>query len=153
VAGVRWLVFVTLVGCAYTPDSFSSTSHRFPGQHTTVGCLDISVDRRADMQDAAVLDYQFGNRCNDDVLVDLGSARVVGRTMDGTEIALVAHDPAFEIRATKLPARRVGGEAIAYPTKVQLAQVCVDAASLVEAKETRWLCFAGRAPSTPEETP
>ena len=158
---VRSLLLVVLVfwlGCAsYAPDSFSYPARVFPGQRTTVGCIDLSVDRRTDMGDAAVLEYQFGNRCNDAAVVDLQHAHVIGRTLDGTEVQLWPYDPAFEVTVKTLPARKAGSEALAYPAKHQLVQVCVDAASIIEhASGTRWLCFAGKDPTgdvVAEETP
>jgi len=136
-------LLAAVAGCSYNPGSFSYPTRRFPGQRTTVGCLDISVDRRPDMNDSAVLDYQFGNRCDTPVVVDLVRVPVVGRTTDGEEVTLTPFDPELEMMAKKLGARQAGGEAIAYPTTQPLVQVCVDAAAIYadagDAK--RWLCF------------
>ncbi len=157
---LAWIVVASIAGCSYTPGSFSYPARRFPGQRVTVGCLDIAVDRRADLKDinqAAVVDYQFGNRCDGDVMVDLTHVRIYGRTADGVELALTAYDPGLEMKPMKLGGRQAGGEAIAYPTTEPLTQVCVDAASIVETpKEARWLCFGSHEPLAAmdeEETP
>lgn len=148
---MRTLALVAIVGgCAsYDPGSFSYPSRRFPGERVSVGCLDISVDRRADFDGKVVLDYQFGNRCNEPVLIDLLRVPVTGRTVDGDEITLTPFDPNFEMIAMKIDARKAGGEAIAYPTTQPLVQVCANAGALGEPKETRWLCFAGRGEIAP----
>ena len=136
-------LLAAVAGCSYNPGAFSYSTRRFPGQRTTVGCLDISVDRRPDMNDSAVLDYQFGNRCDTPVVVDLVRVPVVGRTTDGEEVTLTPFDPELEMMAKKLGARQAGGEAIAYPTTQPLVQVCVDAAAIsADAGDAkRWLCF------------
>jgi len=53
-----------LAGCAYQPGSFRYAPHEFPGQRATVGCLDIAIERRADLPIGPVLSYQFANRCD-----------------------------------------------------------------------------------------
>src|SRR6185369_5263278 len=56
---------VALTACAYRPGSFSHLSENFPGQRTTVGCIDLSVERRPDLiGGGTVLAYAFGNRCD-----------------------------------------------------------------------------------------
>ncbi|MDQ3339398.1 MAG: hypothetical protein M4D80_29895 [Myxococcota bacterium] len=150
---MRALILVALVGCSYSPDSFSYPGRYFPGQRVTVGCLDISVDRRADLKEnVAVIDYQFGNRCDDPVVVDLSRVPVFGRTAAGEELTLTPYDPRFEMRELKLDARQAGGEAIAYPTNEPIVQICVDAAALADAKQSRLMCFATKLPpATPLE--
>jgi hypothetical protein len=140
---MRVLILVTIAGCSYSPDSFSYPGRRFPGQRVTVGCLDVAVDRRADMpENTAVIDYQFGNRCDEPVVIDLGRVPVFGRTASGEERYLTPYDPAMEIRALKLDARQAGGEAIAYPTTEAMLQICVDAAAISEStKQERYMCF------------
>ena len=130
-------------GCvSYDPGSFSYPSQGFPGQRVTVGCLDLSVDRRADFDGKAVLDYQFGNRCDEPVLIDLVHVPVIGRTADGSEVRLAPFDPNNEMIAMRIDARKAGSEAIAYESEQPVVQVCADAAQIGETKETRWMCFA-----------
>jgi hypothetical protein len=139
---------VALIGCAYRPGSFSHPRQGFPGQRTTVGCLDLSVERRPDLTGGGtVLAYEFGNRCDHAATVDLASVAVVGRTYDGLERKLSPYDPNQEIRPLQIDGRTAGREAIAYPdATAHFASVCVDAASLVHETPARWLCFAGRVP-------
>lgn len=74
-ARMRAIALLWLVGCSYGPGSFAWPGQHFPGERATVGCLDIAVLRRPDMTEgemrSAVLEYQFGNRCNHHVVVDL----------------------------------------------------------------------------------
>ena len=136
---------LAVVGCSYSPGSYQYPGRTFPGQRLTVGCLDISVDRRPDMNGAVVLDYQFGNRCDESVVVDLARVPVIARTRAGDELALEPYDPRLQIRALRLGARQAGSEAIAYPNTQRLAQVCVDAAALAAGtSEQRWICFAAQ---------
>src|SRR5688572_27100413 len=79
---MRSVALLVVVGCSYSPGSFSYPGRYFAGQRLTVGCLDVSIDRRADAFESAVLDFQFGNRCDDPVVVDLLSVPVIGRTVD-----------------------------------------------------------------------
>ncbi|MBA3819377.1 MAG: hypothetical protein H0X17_10835 [Deltaproteobacteria bacterium] len=130
-----------LVGCTYKPGSFAYPAKRFPGERATVGCLDVSVERRANLESKAVLAYQFGNRCDRPVSIDLGRATVIGRTIDGTEVKLAPYDPALEIEALRLDARLVGGEALAYPSAQPLAQVCVDVSTIAGDAPSHWMCF------------
>lgn len=157
---LRMAVFASaLAGCtAYQPSSFTrpgGPASGFVGQRATIGCLDIAVERRADYDASAVLQYQLGNRCNRAVEVDLQQVPVVGRFADGEELALTPYDPDLEIRPVKLAGRLVGAEAIAYRTPRPASQVCVDAARIerpagerafAAAPPARWLCFAARVP-------
>ena len=145
---MRTALLLLAVGCSYTPDAFHYPGRRFPGQRATVGCLDISVDRRADLDvvkdgtNAAVLEYNFGNRCNEPVVIDLLRVPVIARTVDGDELKLTPFDPNMEMIATKMDARAAGGEAIAYPHSEPVAQVCADVAAIGGYRESRWLCFS-----------
>lgn len=157
---LRMAVFAgALAGCtAYQPSSFTRPGgpiSGFVGQRATIGCLDIAVDRRADYDASAVLQYQLGNRCNRAVEVDLQQVPVVGRFADGEEIALTPYDPDLEIQPVKLGGRLVGAEAIAYRTPRPASQVCVDIARIerpagerafAAPPAARWLCFAQRVP-------
>lgn len=143
---------VGLTGCVtYQPGSFAKGVFGFLGEKTTVGCLDLSIHRRADYDKSAVLAYRFGNRCETPQTVDLGAARVIGRDAAGGEHVLRPFDPRAEIRPLAVDARLTGGEAIAYVADgelgVDLVQVCVDAASIVPgAERQQWMCFATRPP-------
>lgn len=142
---MRVAVLVGIAGCAYHAGSFRAPQAQFAGRQVTAGCLDIAVDRRADMdQQTAVLVYSFGNRCARPAVVDLAHAAVVGRTFDGEEVALAPYDPRSEIRAVELDGRSAAQEAIAYPGKAALAQVCVDAGAIAHAS-AQWLCFGAEA--------
>lgn len=144
---MRALLVVTLVGCAYKPGSFTHTRHAFVGQRTTVGCLDLAIERRPDLPTGGtVLAYEFGNRCDRATTIDLAQARVEGRTFGGETLTLAPYDPAAEIRPLLLDARSAGGEAIAYPARESLAEVCIDAASIARTGVPRWLCFAANTP-------
>jgi len=136
------LALVVVTACTYKPGSFRFADGHVAGQRVTVGCLDVSVARRPDLAGSAVLEYQFGNRCSRAALVDLATAKVVGRTARGQELRLAPYDPRGELTALQLGGRSDGSESLAYPASERLAQVCVDAASLAHAGEPRWLCFA-----------
>jgi hypothetical protein len=138
---MRAAVLVIVAACAYRPGSFARYGQRFDGEPVTVGCLDLAIERRADLTNAPVLGYQFGNRCARSAVVDLASAHVVGRTGDGRELALAPYDPKHEIRALRVDGRWTGNEALAYPSDVAIAQVCVDAASIAHEPTARWICL------------
>lgn len=137
-----------IAGCAYTPGSFrDGPSHPFVGQHVSVGCIDVAVERRPDLPGGgSVLGYGFGNRCDHAATVDLAQAHIVGRTYDGREVPLAAWDPHHEIQALLLDGRATGTEALAYKATEPLAEVCVDAASIAHDGQESWLCFARNAP-------
>jgi hypothetical protein len=144
---MRIALVCALSGCAYQPGSFAHAPLDFAGQRVTVGCLDIAVDRRADVAIGPVLGYQFANRCDRATLVDLGAARVIGRSPQGADAVLRPYDPRGEIHPVALDGRSVGAEALAYPSDRPQPEVCADAAALVHAAPPRWLCFA--APARP----
>lgn len=152
-------VVIAFAACAYKPGSFESwqapgyPSKAFAGQRVTVGCLDLAVDRRDDMDASAVLGFAFGNRCDHATVVDLASATVVGRTVDGKELTLAPYDPKHELRALRIDGRRAGREALAYPAEVALAQVCVDVASLAHTAPAQWLCFGSDGATIAAVTP
>ena len=141
------LLCVALVGCAYRPGSFSHHRETFIGQRTTVGCIDLAVERRPDLPGGGtVLGYAFGNRCDRPATIDLARVAVVARTFDGQELDLHAYDPGAEIRELRIDGRATGEEAIAYPARTRFAEVCVDAASIAHETPSRWLCFASNLP-------
>jgi hypothetical protein len=144
---------VALTACAYRPGSFSHISQDFPGQRTTVGCIDLSVERRPDLTSGGtVLAYEFGNRCDHPATVDFTEVKVTGRTFAGEDLELAAFDPEQQIRPLQIDGRATGKEAIAYPSDARLAEVCVDAASLAHEAPARWLCFASNLPPQLAET-
>jgi hypothetical protein len=138
---------VALTACAYSPGSFSHFRQDFPGQRTTVGCIDLSVERRPDLSSGGtVLAYEFGNRCDRPATVDFTQLKVVARTYSGEDLTLAAFDPEWQIKPMQIDGRSAGAEAIAYPSDARLAEVCVDAASLTHEAPARWLCFASNLP-------
>ena len=138
---------VALIGCAYRPGSFSHLRQDFPGQRTTVGCIDLAVERRPDLTTGGtVLAYEFGNRCDRPATVDFTRVAVKARTFEGKDLDLSAYDPDLQIRPLSIDGRAAGREAIAYPAAERLAEVCVDVASLVHEAPARWLCFASHLP-------
>lgn len=138
---------VALAACAYRPGSFSHYSQDFPGQRTTVGCIDLAVERRPDLSTGGtVLAYEFGNRCDHPAPVDFSQVKVLARTYDGQDVALEPFDPDWQIKPLELDGRAAGKEAIAYPAVTRLAEVCVDAASLTHESPSKWLCFASNLP-------
>jgi hypothetical protein len=134
-----------LIGCAYQPGSFAHAPSSPGGQRVTLGCVDLAVERRADLAVGPVLDYRFANRCDHPEMVDLGALPVVGRSAEGSEVALAPYDPQGELHATALDGRSIGGEALAYPAAHPMVEVCVDAARLIHHSAPRWLCFGSAA--------
>jgi hypothetical protein len=147
------LVACAAGGCAYQPGAFSHRQQAFPGSRATVGCLDIAVERRGDLAVGPVLGYQFANRCDRALTIDLGAVAVVGRDASGADVRLAPYDPGAELHAAALDGRSSGGEALAYvvsPASPAMLQVCVDVATLampVPGEPARWLCFAEPAPA------
>lgn len=138
---------VALTACAYSPGSFSHFRQDFPGQRTTVGCIDLSVERRPDLTSGGtVLAYEFGNRCDRPATIDLANVAVKARTYTGKDLDLTPYDPEWQIRPLQIDGRIAGAEAIAYPADERLAEVCVDVASLTHQTPARWLCFGDRLP-------
>lgn len=125
-------VAVGLVGCAaYSPGSFRQGGRAFAGQLVTLDCLDLAVAGDRDpVAPGPILDFQFGNRCDHAIGVDLGAIRATGRTPTGEEVALVAYDPYREIRPLRLEARTAGRERLEYRKArdlgIDLIQVCVE---------------------------
>jgi len=147
------LLLATLVGCAYRAGSFAAWGHDFPGRRTTVGCLDLSIERRADAPTGPVLAYDLGNRCDRPVTIDLETTSVVARTARG-DLAMVPYDPDHELRALPLDGRSVGAEAIEYRLASEpaaVASVCVDASSVVASLTPDWQCFDSRPSVQPSQ--
>jgi hypothetical protein len=137
---------VLLTGCAYQANTFQSGEQRFEGRKTTVGCLDLAMARRADLEDRAVVAYAFGNRCEEPAIVDLATALVIGRTADKA-VPLTPFDPLHEIIPLQLDGRGVGGEAIAYSGDPP-QDICVDPGSIAHAGISTWVCL-GQTEETP----
>jgi hypothetical protein len=146
VIGVMRIAFVScaLIGCAYKPGSFAA-QNEFSGQRATIACLDVSIERRADLPIGPVIGYQFANRCDHPTTVDLGSIAVIGRSAAGDDLALRPYDPRTELHPVTLDARNVGAESLAYPADRALSQVCVDVATFAHQGGSQWLCFGGAA--------
>jgi len=145
----RALLWCTLIGCGYQPGSFAYPDIAFAGQRATVGCLDVAVERRADVPievgTGAVLRFQFANRCDRPQAIDLGAVAVIGRSTAGGDERLSPYDPHAELHPVALDGRSVGAESLAYSADHPMQQVCVDVATLVHQEPPRWLCFAGTA--------
>ena len=127
-------------GCAYRADSFEHAQRPFDGVYLTVDCLDLAIEHRQRRR-ASVIEYHFGNRCDQPALVDLAAARVYEQAADGSATALVAYDPKGEIRPGRIDARAVGREAIEYPRSRADRNLCIDVASIARARPARWVCF------------
>ena len=140
--------FSVLAGCAYRAGSFDSVNQEFTGSHTSAGCLDLAIERRPDLERRPVVAYAFGNRCDVPTVVDLANVAVVARTTDAV-VTLKPYDPEQEIVARELDAHAVGSEAIAYLSESPAHELCVDAASIAQVGEPRWLCFAAAGKETP----
>jgi len=139
--GVALLALVA--GCAYQPGSFDAWGHDFAGRRSTVGCLDLSILRRGDHTVNPVLAYEFGNRCDRPVTVDLQAVAVVAKATGG-DAPMIPYDPHHEIRALPLDGHSTGSEAIEYRMTADAGtrlSVCVDAASVVDATTSDWQCF------------
>jgi hypothetical protein len=136
--------FFVLTGCAYRAGSFDSMNQDFVGTRASAGCLDLAIERRADIDRGPVVAYSFGNRCDAPALVDLADAVVVARTSDDAIQRLTPYDPRQEIVAREIDARAVGGEAIAYEASGAPRELCVDAASIAGLSATSWLCFGAQ---------
>ena len=132
---------IACCGCAYKADTFSYASRPFRGVYVSVNCLDFGIERRTSGDSKNVIGYQFGNRCDTPVVVDLASATVYGDVGDGSPVQLFAFDPFNEIRSLELDARAVGREAIEYPSEIDIHRLCVDAASITHVSPARWVCF------------
>jgi hypothetical protein len=141
------LLSCALVGCAYQPGTFANLPKNFSGQRASVGCLDVAVERRADLPIGPVLGFQFANRSDHPAMIDLAAVVVVGRNAQGIDVTLTPYDPRAELHAVALDGRNVGAESLAYPADRTVPQVCVDVATLAHLGTPRWLCFgaAGRA--------
>lgn len=135
------LAALLLLGCAYKPGSFSHVTGGFHGQRTTVGCLDVAVERRADVQAGPVLAYAFANRCDLPTTIDLAAVPVIARSGAGDE-RVRPYDPRRELAPTPLDGRTEAAEALAYTGSddTRDGELCVDVGALGHAPP-QWLCF------------
>lgn len=146
----RIAVPLGLIGCqSYSPGSFTHAGAPFTGQMLTIECLDLGVASDPDPIVAGpVVAYQFGNRCDRAVEVDLAAVRATGRTADGREVALVAYDPYRTLRALRLEARSSGRERLEYRKAddlgTDLVSVCLALDGITRAAPTgAQVCLAG----------
>lgn len=135
---MRWVVVAVavLAGCAYKAASSSETTREVTSER--VGCLDVGIDRRGDLGNAAVVRYAFENHCAQPASVDLAWASVIGRTAEGAEIALV---PTHKQSQVTIAAHGSAETTLAYPAPAPIGQLCVDVASLAQQTPTQWRCF------------
>lgn len=148
------LLALALAACGYQPGSFQYPHALATGQRATLGCLDVSVALRRHTDHAALVEYDFGNRCDGPSPVDLAAVRVIGRTADGRAVPLAPYDPDGEIRPLPLDGRATGHEAIAYQAtgQARVTQVCVDAAAIAH-DAGPWMCFAAAPARIAEVAP
>lgn len=140
---LRWVIVVgvVLAGCAYKAASSSDTAREATVDRNRVGCLDVGVDRRGDLGNAAVVRYAFENHCAEPANIDLGWASVIGRTAEGAELALI---PTSKESAVTIEPHGTGETTLAYAAPAPIGQLCVDVASLAQQTPARWRCFGNR---------
>jgi hypothetical protein len=143
---VAWL---GCAACAYRPGSFQRRlGPPMPGERATVGCLDVAVQPRAELEATGqVIEVSFANRCDHPTVVDFAAMRATTRH-GGAERALRIYDPHGEIRPLKLEARTVASEVvelqIASRPEETVANACVDVGGLARWDGgERWICVAG----------
>lgn len=136
---LRWVLVVAavLAGCAYKAASSNETTPERKDR-SLVGCLEIGVDRRSDLGNAAVVRYAFENHCGTPANVDLAWANVIGRTALGNELALV---PAKHESGVTIAPHGEGETTLAYPAPTPIGQLCVDVNSLAQKTPAVWRCF------------
>jgi hypothetical protein len=136
------LVASLSAACAYRPDSFSAAHGTFGRTSSTIGCLDVGLQRQpAKYALDVVVAYDFGNRCDTPTMVDLAAVKVFGTTEPDHMIQLLAYDPRDEIRPALLDGNAVGREVIAYRADVAISTVCVDVAAIAHKGSSRLLCL------------
>jgi hypothetical protein len=147
---MRGLLLVAIAGCThYEPGSYALWGP-WSGTRIALPCLDLAVSvAREQPLTGPVVSYNFGNRCDHDVTVDLSSASVVARDAQGRELHLSAYDPGGQIRPAALPALLTGSERIEYNgdfAERALVQVCVDVGAIDRSgdAQARWICSGDR---------
>ena len=94
------LALLCLPGCGYRVNSFEFIAISYPAARVTAGCLDIGVGTHtASRDDAPVVMYALGNRCDAPTVVDLRSVRAWGVVATGERVSLVARDPRRELES------------------------------------------------------
>lgn len=134
--------------CSYRAGSFANYHGGFPGTPMTVGCLDVAIDQHRSERGVTLL-FNFGNRCDRGVVVDLVSVRVTARDSRAQAIALVPYDPRAEIVRAPIDARMWGRETIEYRTPDgranDLVEVCAEIGRLDGSQSSpRQICSALR---------
>src|SRR5580692_1907149 len=101
VASMRIALVLLLAACGYRAGSFHDffQPEHWDGTHVTLGCLDLAMTATTDVAvpDQPVVSFEFGNRCEHRVVVDLGAVHVVATNTHGQDVALIACDPRQEI--------------------------------------------------------
>ncbi|MCW5807957.1 MAG: hypothetical protein KIT31_36735 [Deltaproteobacteria bacterium] len=145
------LALVLAAGCSYSPGSHRFIGSDFPAARTRAGCLDVGVGpHEASRDDAPVVTYALGNRCDREAFADLHAVRAWGITADGVEVPLVARDPRRELGRREVAASWAGRAAIEYMPAQRgirplLLTVCVDVTAALPGAGTRRFCFDPRA--------
>lgn len=145
------LVVAVLAGCgaykvASSPASASAASATASGEvdttsRTEVGCVEVGIDRRGDRELGPVVRYAVENHCTRPIAVDLAWASVIGRTAEGSELALV---PTVDGTRTLVPPTGSHEATITYRASASIGQLCVDVttiASTPEMIDATWRCF------------
>jgi hypothetical protein len=136
----RWrlaLALLSLTGCGYRAGSFSFIGTDYPSKRTSTRCLDLGVGAHSTSRDdAPVVMYAFGNRCDAPLVVDLRAARAWGVVATGDRVPLVPHDPRREIVPKPIAANWAGSAAIEYlPARrgihLVFIEVCVEVTGIV----------------------
>ena len=129
--GVRWAL-IAMAGCSYQGGSYRDMRGAWPGTRVELGCVDLAVSRA----EGSVIRYSFGNRCDERVLLDLASVRVMS-----AGVAQQPYDPRGEIHAATLPALLYGTERIEYQPGG--GPLCVDVGGVNGsiARTERWVCL------------
>lgn len=146
------LAALGLAGClSYSPGSFRRGSEPFEGQHLTLDCLELGVAGQHDaVAIGPVVSYQFGNRCDHAVAVDLGAIRATGWTPSGQEVALIPYDPYREIKPLRLEAHSYGRERLEYRKAVDLGvdlvHVCVELGGVTSGPASARVCIDHELP-------
>lgn len=141
------LVVAVLAGCgaykvASSPPTASAASiDEDTTSRTDVGCVAVGVDRRADRETGPVVRYAVENHCAQPITVDLAWASVIGRTAEGTEVALV---PTAATTNATIPPAATHEATVAYTAPASIGQLCVDVTTIgnvPDVVKATWRCF------------
>lgn len=144
-----WSVALAVLvgGCFYVPESFEFGASPFTGKRVKLPCLDVAVTLTDDARATSpVVQYNFGNRCAHDAIVDLGAVRAIGRYPDGTGHELHPYDPRHELRPLQIDGWWRSDEQIMYVAEAGTVApnvLCLDvgAAERVAAPQHHWVCL------------